>query len=299
MEVPVRIGNRLVGANQPCLVVAEIGINHNGDLQTTKKLIDAALAANCDAVKFQKRTIELVYSQQRLLQPIESPLGGTYGEVKQALEFNRVQYSEINQYCRSRGVMWFASCWDERSADFIAQFEPPCYKIPSALLTDHKLLVHCRRYGLPLVLSTGMSTIKEIDAAVEVVGTGDLILLHCTSAYPAKNADLNLRVIETLRQRYQVPVGYSGHEQGIATSSAAVTLGACMVERHITLDRQMWGTDQPASIEPAELAQLVHDIRAVECALGDGQKRICESEAPRRAQRKSARSHEALHKLKD
>lgn len=278
MARPVRIGSRLVGPGEPCFFVAEIGINHNGDLDLARKLIAAADFAGCEAVKFQKRTIDVVYTPDELARPRESPFGQTNGALKRGLEFGLDEYRAIDEYSRLQDVMWFASCWDEESVDFVAQFDPPCYKIASASLTDDALLRHHRAQGKPLVLSTGMSTIEEIDHAVEALGTEDLILLHTTSSYPASVEELNLRAIATLAERYDVPVGYSGHEVGIATSVAAAVLGACLVERHITLDRAMWGSDQAASVEPHGIARLVRDVRAVERALSDGVKRVYESE---------------------
>ena len=280
MDANVRIGDTWVGDGKPCFVVAEIGINHNGSLDTTRKLIAAAALAGCQAVKFQKRTVEVVYSREELARPRESPFGKTNGELKRGLELGYDAYRAVDDYCKSHQVMWFASCWDEASVDFIEQFSPPCYKIASASLTDDSLLRHHRQSRRPIILSTGMSSLAQIDHAVEVLGTADLILMHCTSTYPSKVEELNLRGIGALRKRYGVPVGYSGHEVGLATSLAAAVLGACIVERHITLDRAMWGSDQAASVEPQGFVRLVRDIRAVEAALGDGVKRVYDSEIP-------------------
>lgn len=280
MSETVRIGDRLVGAGQPCFVVAEIGINHNGDVELAKKLIDAAVHAGCDAVKFQKRTVEVVYSAEELAKPRENPFGPTNGDLKRGLEFGQRQYEEIDRYCRAKGIMWFASCWDEASVDFIERFAPPCYKIASASLTDDGLLRHHRSFGRPLIVSTGMSTLEQIGHALEVLGTDDLVLMHTTSTYPSQLEELNLQTIRTLHQRFGVPVGYSGHEVGLAPSVAAVALGACALERHITLDRAMWGSDQAASVEPGGFERLVKDVRAVERALGDGVKRVWDSEVP-------------------
>jgi N-acetylneuraminate synthase len=276
----VQIGGRTVGEGQPCYVVAEIGINHNGDVETAKRLIDAAVLAGCDAVKFQKRTVDVVYAADELSRPRESPFGTTNGDLKRGLEFGVDEYAAIDRYCRERKIAWFASCWDEASVDFIDRFEPPCYKIASASLTDHGLLRHHRRTGRPIVASTGMSTIEQIDGAIEVLGRDRLVLMHTTSTYPSEIRDLNLRVIRVLAERYKVPVGYSGHEVGLAPSLAAATLGACMIERHITLDRAMWGSDQAASVEPQGFARLVRDLRAVETAMGDGIKRVIDAEIP-------------------
>ena len=277
---PVKIGDRLVGPGYPAYIVAEIGINHNGDLNLAKKLIDAAQDAGCDAVKFQKRTVEVVYTPEELARPRESPFGITNGDLKRALEFGPKAYAEIDRHCRQVGIPWFASCWDEAAVDFIAQFDPPCFKIASASLTDDMLLRRHRVLGKPIVLSSGMSSLEQIDHAVEILGKENLVLLHCTSTYPAKLEELNLKVIPALMQRYAVPIGYSGHEVGLYTSLAAAVLGACFIERHITLDRAMWGSDQAASVEPPGFVRLIKDIRAIEIALGDGVKRVYESEKP-------------------
>ena len=276
----VRIGHKLVGDGQPCYVIAEIGINHNGDLDLAKRLIAVAVAAGCDAVKFQKRTVDVVYSAEELAKPRESPFGVTNGDLKHALEFGDSEYQEIDAYCKAVKMPWFASCWDEDSVDFINRFDVPCFKIASASLTDDRLLRHTRATGKPIVLSTGMSTLHEIDHAVEVLGKEDLVILHACSTYPAYYEELNLRAIPMLKQRYNVPVGYSGHETGIPSSVAAAVLGACVVERHITTDRAMWGSDQAASLEPNGIGRLVRDIRLVEQSMGDGVKRVYEREYP-------------------
>ncbi len=279
-EMTVTIGGRAVGDDEPCFVVAEIGINHNGDVEIAKKLIDAAAAAGCDAVKFQKRTVEVVYSSDELDRLRDSPFGSTNRELKEALEFGQDEYAEIDDYCRKREILWFASCWDPGSVDFVESFKPPCFKIPSALLTQDELLRYHRQKGRPIILSTGMSTMEEIRHAVDVLGAHDLVLLHCTSTYPSRPEELNLRVIETLKREFNCPIGYSGHEVGLQTSVAAAVLGAHVIERHITMDRAMWGSDQAASIEPQGLSRLVRDIRAVERALGDGRKVVYETELP-------------------
>jgi N-acetylneuraminate synthase len=276
----VDIGTRHVGDAQPCYVIAEIGINHNGDIDLAKRLISVAVAAGCDAVKFQKRTVEVVYSPEELAKPRESPFGATNGDLKRGLELDYYDYQEIDAYCRSSKIAWFASCWDEKSVDFIARFHPPCYKIASASLTDDHLLRHTRATGQPVIVSTGMSTIDQIDHAVEVLGKENLILLHASSTYPAYYEELNLRAIPIMHARYGVPVGYSGHETGIPSTIAAVVLGACCVERHITLDRSMWGSDHAASLEPNGISRVVRDIRLVEQSMGDGVKRVYDREQP-------------------
>jgi len=276
----VEIAGRRIGTGSPCYVVAEIGINHNGDMQITKRLIDVAVASGCSAVKFQKRTVDVVYSAAELARVRESPFGNTNGELKRALEFGKEQYAAIDAYCKKSGIVWFASPWDEASVDFLEQFGVPCHKVASASLTDDNLLRHMRKTGKPIILSTGMSTMAQIDHAVEVLGSNDLIILHATSTYPAQYDELNLRVIPVLAKRFGVPVGYSGHETGIASSVAAVVLGASMVERHLTLDRAMWGSDQAASLEPNGMQRLLRDIRLIETSLGDGEKRVYNREVP-------------------
>ena len=280
MSKKVKIGNRLVGEGESCFIVAEIGINHNGDVSVVRKLISAALLAGCDAVKFQKRTIDVVYTSKELDKPRESPFGTTNRDLKQGLEFGYEEYKIIDEYCKSHNILWFTSCWDEASVDFAEQFDPPCYKIASASLTDDNLLRYHRQYKRPILLSTGMSTLEQIDHAVEVLGTDGLVILHCTSTYPSNVEELNLKAIPMLKERYKVPVGYSGHEVGLNTTVAASVLGACMIERHITLNRAMWGSDQAASVEPHGFAKLVRDIHVIENAMGDGIKRVYESEVP-------------------
>ena len=276
----VSIGSRAIGPGEPVFIVAEIGINHNGDLDLARRLISAAASAGCDAVKFQKRTVDAVYAAEELAQIRESPFGRTNGDLKRGLEFGETEYAAIDRACREAGISWFASCWDEASVQFIEVFKPPCYKIASACLTDHALLRRHRDTGRPILVSTGMSTLDEIDAAVDVLGRDALVLMHCTSTYPSQAHELNLRTIPRLEERYEVPVGYSGHEVGLSTTVAAVALGAVVIERHLTLDRAMWGSDQAASVEPEGFARLVKYVRAVERALGDGNKRVYDSEVP-------------------
>ncbi len=279
MARPVSLGNRLVGEGQPVFIVAEIGINHNGDLRVAKELIDAAAAAGADAVKFQKRSPEMCVPAERRDVMRETPWGlMTYLEYRRRVELGVEAYREIDAHCRDRGIAWFASVWDKASADFMEAFRPVCYKISSASLTDQPLLMHVRRSGRPVILSTGMSSLDQIRDAVEVLRTGQLIVNQCTSTYPATAEELNLRVIQTFQREFDCPIGYSGHEVGLQTTCAAVALGAALVERHITLNRAMWGSDQAASVEPAGFAHLVRDIRRIETAFGDGVKRIYKSE---------------------
>lgn len=276
----ITIGDRLVGEGEPCFVCAEIGINHNGDIELAKRLIDASVLAGCDAVKFQKRTVDVIYPPEELERPRESPFGTTNGDLKHGLEFGEDEYRQIDAYCKERNIIWFASCWDEGSVDFIENFDPPAYKIASASLTDTNLLKYTRSQGKPIILSTGMSTMEQVREAVSVLGTEDLLLLHCTSTYPSAIEELDLSVIETLRREFPCPIGYSGHEVGLAPTLAAVVMGACYVERHITLDRAMWGTDQAASVEAHGFNRLIRDIRTFEKARGDGVKKLYESEIP-------------------
>jgi len=275
------IGKRLIGAGQPAFIIAEIGINHNGSIEIAKKLIDVAVEAGCDAVKFQKRTVSVVYSEAELLTPRESVFGNTNGDLKRGLEFGESQYAEIASYCEQRQILWSASCWDEASVDLIAKFQPKFLKIASASLTDDKLLAHHRKYSMPIILSTGMSDLDMIKHAVMVLGEEQLALLHCTSTYPSELAELNLAGIQTLNECFpSIPIGFSGHETGIATTLAAVALGGCVIERHVTLDRATWGSDQAASLEPPGITRLVRDIRAIESSIGDGVIRIYDSEKP-------------------
>jgi len=272
-------GNRMIGDGFPAYVVAEIGINHNGSLDIAKRLIDAAAKAKCDAVKFQKRTPELCVPAHQRDQRRSTPWGEmSYLEYRRRMEFGIEEYEQLVEHCRSRSIDWLTSCWDESAVDFIECFDPIGYKIPSASLTDVALLKRVRQTGRPLILSTGMSTMCQIEAAVSLLGTENLLITHATSTYPCPLTELNLRMVQTIRDRFDCPVGYSGHEVGLATTLAAVCLGASLIERHITLDRAMWGTDQAASVEPHGLERLVQYIRDVESARGDGVKTVYESE---------------------
>jgi len=275
----VKIGNAWVGDGHPVYIVAEIGINHNGSLDTAKHLIDAAAHCGINAVKFQKRTPELCVPEEQRSIMRETPWGYiSYLDYRYKVEFGVDEYAEIDRYCQEKGIEWFASVWDEPSADLIAEFDPVCYKIPSASLTDQSLLKHLRKLGKPVILSTGMSTIDQIHTSVGVLSQEDLVITHATSTYPCRPEELNLRMIETLRRTFTCPIGYSGHEVGLIPSIVAVSMGACMVERHITLDRAMWGSDQAASVEPQGLERLAKYIRVAEESLGDGIKRVYPSE---------------------
>jgi N-acetylneuraminate synthase len=279
MAREIRIGDRMVGDGYPTFIVAEIGINHNGSLENARRLIDAAVHAGVDAVKFQKRTPELCVPPDQRDQMRDTPWGYiSYLEYRHKLEFWEDEYREIDNYCKEKGISWFASVWDEPSVDFLESFDPPCYKIPSASLTDLALLRRVKATNRPVILSTGMSTMEQIHSAVGVLGLSNLLIAHATSTYPCEPHELNLRMIPTLRQVFPCPIGYSGHEVGLVTSVVAVALGACMIERHITLDRAMWGSDQAASVEPGGFERLVKYVRVTEQALGDGVKHVYESE---------------------
>ena len=276
----VTIGGSPVGDGYPAIIVSEQGINHSGSVEIANKLVDVSVEAKCNATKFQTRTIDVVYSPEELSRPRESPFGDTNEAIKRGLEFSKDEYREIDSYCKERELTWWSSAWNEEAVDFLSEFNLPCFKIASACLTDDNLLRHHLQYRKPIILSTGMSTLKQIDHAVDVLGIGDLILLHCISTYPISPEHLNLKVIETLRQRYGLNVGYSGHEIGLSTTVAAVVLGACMIERHICLNRADWGSDMAASVEPKGLNLLVRDIRCVESAMGTGEKTVLPQEKP-------------------
>lgn len=306
----VTIGSKKVGAGYPHFVVAEIGINHNGSVEIAKQLIDLAVKTGCHAVKFQKRTIDVVYGAEELKKPrsfdtcfikhaiervgqygydalpkeaqerlVANPEATTNGDLKYALEFGEPEYRDIDRYCREKGIMWTASPWDEKSVEFLAEFDVPFYKIASASLTDASLLTAVARIGKPVILSTGMSTMEQVRAAVGILGHVPVAILHCVSTYPAETEELNLRVIETLQKEFPgFVIGYSGHEKGHSPSVFAAAMGASIIERHITLDRTMPGSDQAASLEPFRLDLLTLEIRLLEKARGDGRKGVVPSE---------------------
>ncbi|HOF27911.1 MAG TPA: N-acetylneuraminate synthase family protein [Anaerolineaceae bacterium] len=280
MNREVSIGNRKIGDGHPAYIIGEIGINHNGDINVAKKLMEVARNVGADAVKFQKRTPELCVPEHQRNQMRDTPWGYiTYLDYRYKVEFDEESYTEIDRFAREIGIDWFASSWDIPSLEIINRFNPPAHKIPSALLTDLELLRAYRATGKPLIVSTGMSTLNEIKAALEIIGEENLILCHTTSSYPCPPEELNLRMIQTLRDMTSIcPIGYSGHEVGLVPSAVAVALGACLIERHITLDRAMWGSDHSASVEPQGLASLVKYIRVTERSLGDGIKRVYDSE---------------------
>ncbi len=276
----IKFGDRKVGDGHPAYIIAEVGINHNGDMDIAKKIIDAAAHAGADAVKFQKRTPDVATPPEQQKQMRETPWGYiTYLDYRYKVEFNEGQYREIDKYCKQKNIAWMVSVWDEPSVDFMEKFDTPAYKVPSASLTDHKLLKHVRKTGRPVIISSGMSTMEQIKRGVEAVGADNLVIMHCTSTYPCEPEELNLKMIETLRTEFpNNPIGYSGHEVGLVPSAVAVALGASSIERHITLDRAMWGSDQAASVEPSGFERLVKYIRVTEASLGDGIKKVYESE---------------------
>ena len=280
MSKTVTIGNHVIGDGYPCFIIAEIGINHNGSVELAKKMIDIAVTTGCDAVKFQKRTVDVVYTKEELAKERKSVFGNTNGDLKRGLEFCEKEYKEIDRYCKEKGILWFASCWDEEAVDFIDEFNPPCYKIASASITDDNLLRHTKSKGKPILLSTGMSNMEEIRHAVSILGEDNLVIMHCTSTYPSNADEMNLRVIETFKKEFSCPIGYSGHERGITPSVLAVAVGATVVERHITTDRTNWGSDQAASLETAGLYHMVRDIRQTPILLGDGVKVVYPRELP-------------------
>jgi N-acetylneuraminate synthase len=278
----VQIGGRLVGDGCPVFVVAEIGLNHNGSVNIAKKMIDGAIFAGCDAVKFQKRTPELCVPRDQWDVERDTPWGKmSYIEYRKRMEFTKDEFDEIVDYCEEKKIIWFASCWDELAVDFIEDFDPVLYKISSASLTDADLLLKHKSLNKPLIISTGMTEMEDIETAVDILDRNNLLIAHATSSYPCKNDELNLNVIQVLKEKYpSVPIGYSGHEVGLAPTWAAVALGASFIERHITLDRAMWGTDQAASVEIIGFMRLVNNIRDIEKAMGNGIKRVYESELP-------------------
>jgi N-acetylneuraminate synthase len=274
-----------IGAGHPCFIIAEIGLNHNGDINIAKELILKAKEAGCDAVKFQKRTPDVCTPKDQWNIERDTPWGRMkYIDYRYKVEFGDAEYKIINDYCSELDMVWFASCWDEEAVDFLEKFNPMLYKAASASLTDISLLKKKMDTGRPLMISTGMSTIEELKTAVAAIGTKNLAIAHATSTYPCKPEELNLRMINTLQEMYPTcPIGYSGHETGLSTTLATIPMGANFIERHFTLDRSMWGSDQSASVEPGGMMRLVKDIRDIETALGDGVKKVYESEMGPRA----------------
>ncbi|MFA5856738.1 MAG: N-acetylneuraminate synthase family protein [Candidatus Pacearchaeota archaeon] len=280
---PVKLGNKLIGHNHPVFVIAEIGINHNGSLEIAKKMIDMAVNSGCDAVKFQKRTIEIIYTPEELAKPRESPFGKTNGDLKRGLEFGEEDFREIDRYCKEKGIIWFASPWDIPSVDFLEKFNVPCHKIASATLTDKDLLLRIKQTGKPIILSSAMSHIEEIEKAVKILGEDNLILMHCTATYPTSPHEHDLNVIKTFRKYFNCPIGYSGHEPGVIPTIVAASIGACVLERHITLDRSMFGSDQAASLERKGLETICTAAKLMPTILGGHHKKIHDSEHPIKA----------------
>jgi N-acetylneuraminate synthase len=289
----ILVGERMIGDGHPVFIIAEIGINHNGSMEIAKKIIEGAKAAGCDAVKFQKRTPEICVPKDQWNIERDTPWGRmTYIDYRYKVEFDKNDYSEIHKFCNELGIQWFASCWDTDSVEFMEDFNPPIYKTSSASLTDTELLLRLAKLNKSVMISTGMSTMDEIEKAVEDFGLANLLIAHSTSSYPCRYEDLNLKMITTLRNQYtKTPVGYSGHETGLSPTWAAVALGATFVERHITLDRAMWGTDQAASVEVDGFHRLVRNIRDIEIALGDGIKKVYDSELDARNKLRKVKSN--------
>lgn len=283
-EITLANGKK-IGGNNPCFIIAEIGLNHNGDIEIAKELIRKAHECGCDAVKFQKRTPEVCTPRDQWDIERDTPWGRMkYIDYRYKVEFGDAEYQAIDDLCKELDMVWFASCWDEESVNYLEKFNPLLYKAASASLTDISLLKKKKDTGRPLIISTGMSTINELEAAVNAIGTDNLAIAHATSTYPCKPEELNLKMINTLGDKYPMcPIGYSGHETGLSTTLATIPMGAKFVERHFTLDRSMWGSDQAASVEPGGMAKLVRDIRDIETALGDGIKVVYESEMGPRA----------------
>ena len=281
MAKELKIGNKIIGEGHPVYIIAEIGINHNGDIEIAEKMIRAAKKAGVDAVKFQKRTPLLCVPEEERSKMRETPWGYiTYLEYREHVEFGMEEYTRIDQLCKQLEIDWFASVWDEEAIDFLENFDPIAYKVPSAALTDNGLIDKLNATKRPIILSTGMSTMEQIRASVAHFDIDRLAITHATSSYPCDPKELNLRMVPTLAAEFDCPVGYSGHEVGLIPSAVAVGLGAHIIERHFTLDRAMWGTDQSASVEPGGMEKLVKYIRVTEQALGDGVKKVYDSELP-------------------
>ena len=278
----MKLGNRTLTKDSNAYIIAEIGINHNGNIDIAKKLIDVAKKAGCDAVKFQKRNPDVCVPEKQKSIMRETPWGYiSYLDYKYKVEFEKEEYDIIDEYCKKNEIHWFASPWDVDSVNFLSQYDIPALKVPSASLNDKELLLAMAKTNIPIIISTGMSTQNEVDDAVSILKDSQLAVLHCVSSYPTPTNELNLNVIKTFQSKYpNLIIGYSGHETGLSTTYAAVAMGAKIIERHITLDRSMWGTDHSASIEPHGLKTLVSNIRDIESALGDGIKAVTPGEVP-------------------
>ena len=278
----MNLGNIKLTNNSPVYIIAEIGINHNGDIETAKKLIKVAKDSGCDAVKFQKRNPDVCVPEKQKNIMRETPWGYiTYLDYKYKVEFEKEEYDIIDEYCKQLKIHWFASPWDVDSVNFLSQYNIPALKVPSASLNDTELLLAMKATGIPIILSSGMSTQDEVDEAINLFSGSEIALLHCVSTYPTPPEELNLNVIKTYKEKYpKTIIGYSGHETGLSTTYVAVALGAKIIERHITLDRSMWGTDHSASVEPQGLESLVSNIKDIELAMGDGIKGVTAGEIP-------------------
>jgi len=278
----VKVGAKLVSEISPTYMIAEIGINHNGDLEIAKKLIDEAVKAGFDAVKFQKRTVKIVFTPEELARPRESVFGNTNGDLKFGLEFDHSDFVEIDKHCKKSEIDWFASPWDNSSLEFLEEFDVVAHKVASACLTDKELLKCMRATGKPVFLSTGMSSLDQIKTAIGLLDPKNTILMHAVSVYPAKQEQLHLSWIEDLKKNFpSYPIGYSGHEAGVMPSVIAVAkYGAVCVERHITLDRALWGSDQSASLEPEGMERVVKYIRSISIVSGSGNKQVLSEEVP-------------------
>jgi len=277
---PVSIGDKLIGPDQPIFMIAELGINHNGDINICKKLIDMASESGCHAVKFQKRSVNIIYTKEELAKPRESPFGNTNGDLKRGLEFGEEEYKEIDEYCKKKGIIWFASPWDEESVDFLEKFNVPCYKIASASLTNRGLLKKIRNTGKPIIMSTGLSTLEQVKKAVDFLGEENLVIMHCTSTYPSAPEEHDLNVIKEYRKYFNCPIGYSGHEPNVWPTITAAAIGACILERHITLDRSMFGSDQAASLERKGISLICEIAKLIPIYLGSDKKIVHDSEKP-------------------
>jgi N-acetylneuraminate synthase len=282
MTSTVLVGDRPIGPGSPTYVVAEIGINHNGDVEIAKQLIDMAANSGCDAVKFQKREVDIVYPPEILDAPRESPWGTTQRDQKEGLEFGRAEFDEIDRHCKERGIDWFASAWDTVSLEFVETYDPPHHKVPSALITSEEMVTAIAACGRHTYISTGLSEWEDVDRAVDVFRRHDtpFTLMHCVGTYPMQDEEANLGAMLSLAERYGAPVGFSSHEKGLIGSVTAAALGAVALERHVTLDRAMYGSDQAASLERRGIELLVRDVRELPVIMGDGEKRLTERERP-------------------
>ena len=284
MKNTIKIGNKIIGEGYPCFIIAEAGVNHNGELALAKKLVDIAVASGADAVKFQKRDIDSMLTKEAQNKPYAGPhsYGETYGEHRRALELKDFDFFELKKYCDDRNIIFLASGWDRKSIDFLDELGVEAFKVASADLTNTPFLEYIAKKGKPMIISTGMANMDEVERAVNTIReiNEQFIIMQCTATYPCKFEDVNLNVIKTYKEKFGPLVGYSGHELGIAITLCAVVMGAVVIERHFTIDRTMKGPDHSASLEPQGLYKLIRDIRAYEKALGSYEKKILEEEIP-------------------